>query len=144
MAKQTKLERKAAEQYAQMTPNRACWECRECCIVPGIEEFAKPARTPCGNLCPSGCGIYADRPKVYSDFVCYWLEGRFSHRHRPDMSGIIVHGSTDQTRAEHPVPHVLVSTRFRRKELEGRRDWQEIQGMLLAAGYERILLDVKA
>lgn len=136
MRRQTKLERWV---YG-MTLGRSCGECRECCIVPKIEEFDKPARSPCRHLCTAGCGIYADRPTVCSNFQCWWLEGQFKEEHRPDKSGIIVHGSSDATRAQIPFPHALVNSRFSEQELERSRSWQEIRSWLEAHG-QAVVLD---
>jgi hypothetical protein len=38
-----------------------------------IYELDKPRGVACKNLCPTGCAVYADRPKSCQEFECMWL-----------------------------------------------------------------------
>ena len=68
---------------------RKCGDCKACCTTIGVAEINKPKDTPCPNLCRKGCKIYADRPDSCQTWVCGWLQGIGSHKHRPDRSGVI-------------------------------------------------------
>lgn len=77
-------------------PKRSCGECRACCVVLGFEAredespFTKPAGTPCPQLVPAGCGIYADRPPVCRRFQCGWLQApNLPAALRPDRCGVL-------------------------------------------------------
>lgn len=74
---------------------RRCGECTACCvhlpIAAGlVSAEAKPAGTPCGELCEQGCGSYDRRPNFCRAFRCAWHK----HEHwptewRPQESGLI-------------------------------------------------------
>ena len=69
---------------------RKCGGCTLCCTVAGINELDKPPMTPCRHLRGHGCGIYPDRPRSCSGFVCGWLLGNWDERFRPDRIGAYV------------------------------------------------------
>jgi len=78
-----------------------CGDCRACCEVLSIEMekrpsgedyLAKPAYKRCGFAKPRGtnsCTIYADRPKVCSDFQCGWLKAGWNRKLKPSKSGLM-------------------------------------------------------
>lgn len=57
----------------------------------GVRELEKPRNTPCRHLCPSGCGVYQERPGSCAEFECLWLAGHVpgSAAYRPDVLGVI-------------------------------------------------------
>ena len=76
---------------------RKCGTCSACCRWPSIDEgeFHKPARVPCQHLHKQGyrCTIYADRPKMCSEYRCTWLRGMGSavdNRDRPNSCGVLI------------------------------------------------------
>jgi hypothetical protein len=80
----------------QTAVTRKCGECRACCVVlgfdarPGEAPFAKPAGIACPHLCPSGCGIYTQRPPVCIRFQCAWLQvPSLPASLRPDRCGVL-------------------------------------------------------
>ena len=54
---------------------RTCGSCRECCVVPEIEELGKPAGTACIHLCETGCGIRDKRPVSCRGYYCHYRLG---------------------------------------------------------------------
>jgi hypothetical protein len=86
---------------AKLAPVNHCGECKQCCILPLIDdpELQKPAFTRCKNLCSEGCKIYWKRPKPCSGFECMWLKSqsrndRMSPELRPDRCGSYFSGDT--------------------------------------------------
>jgi hypothetical protein len=78
------------------TGARGCGPCRACCVVlgfdarPGEAPFTKPAGVACPHLCPTGCGIYAERPPVCARFQCAWLQTpSLPASLRPDRCGVL-------------------------------------------------------
>ena len=74
---------------------RRCGECTECCThlpIPagGVSAEAKPAGTPCVELCDGGCRIYEGRPDFCRAFRCAWHKSEHWHSDwRPDKSGLL-------------------------------------------------------
>ena len=73
-------------------PGRECGRCTACCSVLAIVELQKPPRRACDHLCPSGCGIYEDRPASCREFHCLWLRGVIDADEalRPDRLGVML------------------------------------------------------
>ena len=105
-----KKERRALRAMMATTPGRTCGKCQECCWIPAIHETGKPPHDRCPHQCANGCGIYDDRPPVCKNFKCFWLAGEFNEEHRPDRIGLVVHGSTSESRALYGSPHVFVGS----------------------------------
>lgn len=75
---------------------RDCGTCRACCIHLEIDDFAKPAGTPCLHLRKrngtDGCTIYEARPATCRGFTCLWAAGKFDAKSwRPDRCGVLAH-----------------------------------------------------
>jgi uncharacterized protein len=71
---------------------RDCGNCRACCTVLGVSELAKPRDCACPHAKKDkGCTLFgkADRPKSCTDYRCFWLDGLFERRDRPDRLGLI-------------------------------------------------------
>lgn len=72
---------------------RSCGDCNACCIAPSIAEIAKPAFSPCHNLCGGneGCSRYEDRPKDCRTFNCSWRNTPvLPNKFRPDRCGLVL------------------------------------------------------
>src|SRR5579872_2984244 len=79
-----RIRARRAERLDRARSARACGDCDLCCTAPGIKELDKPPGVRCDKLCGApgqSCSIYADRPKVCSEFYCLW---RMSDRVLPD------------------------------------------------------------
>lgn len=76
-----------------VVPGRACNTCTMCCWVLDIAELAKPAGAQCPHcIGGSGCGIYADRPRVCGEFYCGYLALPFVHaRWFPDDCRMMIY-----------------------------------------------------
>lgn len=92
------------------TRGRSCGDCQECCSVLAVLELGKPPRQRCPHQCDVGCSAYENRPVDCRNFRCFWLGGLFGEEHRPDKCGLVVHGSTNETRAQLGYSHVFVAT----------------------------------
>ena len=54
--------------------DRSCGTCTLCCRLPDIDLLDKPANVWCRHcVAGEGCSIYADRPSVCRDFLCFWM-----------------------------------------------------------------------
>lgn len=97
--------------------NRECGECIVCCVYPRIEDpdLQKEAMRHCPNLTlptptsePGGngartvfytgascqnCMVYAEQPKMCSDYKCAWLLGHGAEEDRPDKSLLLFDGA---------------------------------------------------
>lgn len=79
----------------KMGSKRKCGDCRACCTALSVKEIEKPVNVPCANLCKTGCGIYATRPKSCKDYQCAWLQGVGHVLDRPDKTGVIFDAPSD-------------------------------------------------
>lgn len=70
---------------------RLCGPCTACCRTFPVLALDKQENESCGNLCPSGCSIYTEKPDACSEFECLWLNGLLNgdERRRPDNLGLI-------------------------------------------------------
>ena len=71
--------------------DRHCGDCQACCFGLGVHEINKPMNQPCQHQCPTGCGIYNERPESCRTYQCMWLDGTVpgDERRRPDKLGVI-------------------------------------------------------
>ena len=119
MSLQSRLAREKAQKGAKArrrvargltrNANRSCGECTACCtallIKPGIvSEKEKPQFQPCPKLCASGCSIYAKRPTLCREFVCFWKAGVGEVEDRPDRIGFVL------TEEKIKGVHVMIAT----------------------------------
>lgn len=77
--------------------DRACGDCRVCCILPEVVEVGKVRGVPCQHLsmepgCRAACGIYADRPEPCKVFRCLWLQGHGPAWGKPSKVGLMLTG----------------------------------------------------
>lgn len=117
--------RELAERLLNRTPGRSCGDCSECCEAVGVEELNKPNNEHCQHQCAAGCAIYGEHPPSCRTFRCFWLSGDFGVEHRPDKSRLVVHGATDESRAQVGCEHAFVNTLLpldRMADTKGRRD----------------------
>ena len=75
---------------------RACGSCMACCTAMIVTDL--PERKPAGRICAHarqrrGCTIYAERPPSCRNYTCYWSDGLFEQRDRPDRIGLIADSS---------------------------------------------------
>lgn len=90
----TLIEKVQKHVLAKVAPDNACGDCKQCCILPLIDDpdLQKPAFQNCRHLCSSGCSRYWMRPKSCKDFKCMWLlsqsrNDRMGPELRPDRCG---------------------------------------------------------
>lgn len=80
------------EKMLKVIQDRTCESCKACCVVLAVrlEDEIKPAGETCKHLCSVGCGIYEQRPRDCSEYLCGWRGGLGDAEHRPDRVGVLL------------------------------------------------------
>lgn len=78
--------------------DRSCGTCTLCCRLPDIDALDKPANQWCIHCQEAkGCSIYADRPDLCRDFLCFWrTDARLTSVWDPAISKMMVYGQGTQ------------------------------------------------
>ena len=71
---------------------RSCGSCSMCCKFFSIPEVNKHPNEWCQHCRPGkgGCAIYADRPKVCSEFECWWKSDLVDDEWYPARSKMVL------------------------------------------------------
>jgi hypothetical protein len=75
----------------EVSPDRECGECTECCCAVSVEELKKPNWTRCEHEGRGGCAIYSCRPNSCRIYCCLWRSALLDgDENRPDRLGVIL------------------------------------------------------
>ena len=96
-----------------LVAGRECGTCQACCVALTIDkpDIQKMPGSPCRHSLQGGCGIYENRPNVCQVFFCGWRRlATMPDDWRPDQSGILVIGETNELPQFQPLALTLFLT----------------------------------
>lgn len=90
--------------HVETGKQRSCGSCTACCTLLEIHDLPSGEFKPAHEDCPHqqrtrkrgrkpGCKVYEDRPPSCRAYECYWKQGLFEARDRPDRLGLMVDSS---------------------------------------------------